>query len=123
MNTVSRRIEVCEIVRHTLLDAFTMRIAYLIIAATPEHARDGTFYRSEETIILALTDKHVTEFSAEWMLADEGCLDLLDGCVLRLIAGIAKKHAKDMKEALKSAWAGAMEEARAARAEFAASGL
>jgi hypothetical protein len=123
MNTISRRIEVSEIVKHTLLDAFTTRIADLIIAATPEHSRHGTFYRSEKTVILRLTHKHVTDFSAQWLVAEEWCLDLLDECVLRLIAGIAKTHEKEMEQTLKDAWVSAMHEARVALAEAAASAI
>lgn len=47
MGTVCRCIEVSNIVKRTLLDAFTTRIAHLIADATPEHTRGGSLYASK----------------------------------------------------------------------------
>jgi hypothetical protein len=119
MNTVNRRIEVSDVVKRTLMDAFTKRLAHHIIASTPEHARDGTLYPSEN-IILAVTHKHVKEFGAEWVFAEESCLDLFGNCVLQLVADVANEHAKHMKQALEGSWEGAMREARVALAAITA---
>ncbi|OOG53139.1 hypothetical protein [Polaromonas sp. C04] len=121
MDTVCRRIEVSDIVKRTLLDVFTTRIAHLIADATPEHARDGSLYASKENVVFALIHKHVMEFCAEWMLEEESGLDLLDECVPRLF-GVADKlgpHMKEPRQALEAAWTGAMNAARDALADAA----